>query len=101
MSTKLITKVSGKSDKKAIFRIEKDFSIINIEQIKQELNDIIEKNTSFHLELKNLDNFDLSSIQLLHAVKEKMKSEFTYSIELKDEIKTIIKHSGFEYLLNM
>ena len=101
MSAKLITKTSGKSDKKVIFKIEKDFSIINIEQIIQELTDIIDKTPSFHLELKNLDNFDLSSIQLLHAIKEKMKNSFSYSIELKDEIKTIIKHSGFEYVLNM
>jgi regulator of replication initiation timing len=101
MNTKIINKISGKSDKKPIFRIEKDFSITNIEHIKQELNDLMEKNTSFHLELKNLDNFDLSSIQLLHAVKTKMKENFTFTIELKDENKTIIKHSGFEYLLNI
>jgi MFS superfamily sulfate permease-like transporter len=100
MSNKIIIKTSGKSDKLAAFKIEKDCSIFNIEQVKNELDDIIDKYPSFHLELKNMDNFDLSSIQLLHSLKNKLGDEFTYSIEVKDEIKTIIKHSGFEYLLN-
>jgi MFS superfamily sulfate permease-like transporter len=100
MSNKVIVKTSGKSDKIAVFKIEKDFSIYNIEQVKKELDEIIEKNPSFKLEMKNMDNFDLSSIQLLHSLKNKLGDEFNYSIEVKEEIKTIIKHSGFEYLLN-
>ncbi len=100
MSNKIIVKTSGKSDKLATFKIEKDFSIYNIEQVKNELDDIIEKYPSFHLNLKNMDNFDLSSIQLLHSLKNKLGDEFNYTIDVKDEIKTIIKHSGFEYLLN-
>jgi len=100
MGNKHITKVSGKSEKVPIFRIEKDFSINNIEQVKKELDDIMEKNKIFHLELKNMDNFDLSSIQLLHTLKNKLNDDFNYSIEVKEEIQTIINHSGFEYLLN-
>jgi len=101
MSAKLITKVSGKSDKNAVYRIEKDFSIINVELIKKELGEIVSNNKNLKLELKNLENFDLSSIQLLHSLKNKLNESFSYTIEVKDEIKTIIKHSGFEYLLNM
>ena len=100
MSAKLITKVSGKSDKNAVYRIEKDFSIINVELIKKELGEIVSNNKNLKLELKNLENFDLSSIQLLHSLKNKLNESFSYTIEVKDEIKTIIKHSGFEYLLN-
>jgi MFS superfamily sulfate permease-like transporter len=101
MSTKLITKVSGKSDKNPVYRIEKDFSITNVEAIKNELAELTSGTQSFKLELKNLENFDLSSIQLLHALKNKLNDKFSFSIEVKDEIKTIINHSGFEYLLNM
>ncbi len=100
MSNKLVTKSSGKSDKKQIFKIEKDFSINNIEAIKNELDEIVAKNNSFHLELKNIENFDVSSIQLLYTMKEKLKDNFSYSLELKDEIKTILKRSGFETFLN-
>lgn len=100
MSVKLINKTSGKSDKKLVFKIEKDFSLNNIEQLKSELDEILTKNDSFHLEFKSLENFDLCSIQLLHALKKKMGEKLTYSIEVKDELKTIIKHSGFDYLLN-
>lgn len=100
MNNKHITKTSGKSDKKPVFMIEKDFSINNIEKIKKEFDDIIEKNASFHLELKNMDNFDLSSIQLLSSIKKKMAENFTYTINAKEDIVTILKHSGFENLLN-
>jgi MFS superfamily sulfate permease-like transporter len=100
MSTKHVIKISGKSDKKPIYRIEKDFSINNITHIKKELDEIVEKNKSFHLELNNLDNFDLSAIQLLISIKNKLADNFSYSIQVKEEIKTIIKHSGFENLLN-
>jgi DNA-binding transcriptional regulator GbsR (MarR family) len=100
MSAKHVIKISGKSDKKPIYRIEKDFSINNITHIKKELDEIVDKNKSFHLELTNLDNFDLSAIQLLLAIKNKLANDFSYSIKVKEEIKTIIKHSGFENLLN-
>ncbi len=100
MSNKLVIKTSGKSDKKAIYRIEKDFSINNIASVKKELDEIVEKSKSFHLELNHLENFDLSSIQLLHSIKNHFSQEFSYSIHVKEEIKTIIKHSGFENYLN-
>jgi MFS superfamily sulfate permease-like transporter len=96
MSNKLISKISGKSDKKQIFRIEKEFSINNIVGIKSELDEIVSKSDAFHLELKNIENFDLSALQLLYAVKEKLKEGFTYSIDTKEEIKTILSSSGFE-----
>jgi hypothetical protein len=101
MGAKLINKTNSKNDKKVVYKIEKDFSLINIEQIKVELDTLLTKHDSLHLELKNLDSFDLSSIQLLHALKTKMGDNLSYSLEVKDEIKTIIQHSGFDYLLNM
>lgn len=100
MNSKFITKISGKSDKKSIFMIEKDFSIINIEKVKKELDEIIEKHPNFHLELKNLDNFDLSSIQLLSSIKKKLGDNFSYSVSVKEDVMTILKHSGFENILN-
>jgi len=100
MSAKHVVKTSTKSDKKPVYRIEKDFSINNIAQIKKELDELVDKNKSFHLELVNLENFDLSSLQLLHSIKNRMGNDFSYSVQVKEEIKTIIKHSGFENLLN-
>jgi DNA-binding transcriptional regulator GbsR (MarR family) len=100
MSSKLITKTTGKIDKKPVFTLEKDFSLNNISQVKNELDEIIDKNKEFHLELKNIENFDLSSIQLLHALKNKLGNGFSYSLSVKDEIKTIIMHSGFDNLVN-
>ena len=101
MSNKLINKSTVKTDKKVAFKIEKDLSLNNIEQAKSELEEIISKNPNFHLELKNIDSFDLSSIQLLYAIKSKLKNDFSYTVEMKDELKTIFQHAGFDYILNM
>lgn len=98
MSKNLVNKVSGKSDKNTVYSIEKEFSVGNIEQIKQELDEIIGKNESFTLELKNLDSFDLSAIQLVKALKDKLKDKLIISLDVKDDIRTIIQHSGFEQI---
>jgi hypothetical protein len=99
MSKNLVTKISGKTDKKVIYRIEKDFSINNIDLIKTELSEIVAKNNPFTLELKNIDSFDLSSVQLLKALQNKMKDNLILSIELKDDLKVIIQNAGFENII--
>jgi DNA-binding transcriptional regulator GbsR (MarR family) len=99
MSNKLIVKTSGKSDKKNIYKIEKDFSINNIEAVKSEIDEIISKNNNFHFDIKNIENFDLSAVQLIYVLKEKLKDKFTYSIDIKEEISTILKSSGFENII--
>lgn len=99
MSNKIL-KPSGKVDKKPAFRLEKDFSINNVEHVKAEIDEIAEKNQSFHIDFKGLECFDLSAIQLIHSLGKKLQDKFSYTIEIKDELKAIIKNSGFEYLLN-
>jgi len=99
MAKNLIIKTSGKVDKKVVYKVEKDFSINNVEMIKKELEEIIGKTPAFHLELRNIESFDLSSIQLLKAFSDKMGNDFSVSIDLKDDLKTIIQHAGFENYL--
>jgi MFS superfamily sulfate permease-like transporter len=100
MNTKNISRISAKSDKNSVFKIEKDFSINNVDQVKKELQELVEKYSNITLVIKNVDNFDLSAIQLLHGLKLKLGNSFNYTIEVKEEINTIINHSGFDYLLN-
>ena len=96
MSSKLITKISAKSDKKPIFRIEKAPPPPPPPPLKDELDNIVKDNPVFQLELKNLDSFDLSSIQILHTLKKKLGDNFSYTAEIKEEVKTILNHSGFQ-----
>lgn len=100
MSKQYINKVSEKGDRNIVYLIEKEFSINNVEFIKKELETIIQKNASFVLQIKNIDTFDLSAIQVLSSLKNKMKDNITFDIDLKDDTKTIIEHSGFDYLIN-
>jgi regulator of replication initiation timing len=97
MSNKIVNKVPDKSGKKNKYKIEKDFYVNNIEHIKKELDIILEKNKELTLELKNLENFDLTAIQLLHALKIKMNEKLIIKLDMKDELKTIITNSGFNY----
>ena len=97
MSKSLVNKISAKSDKKVVFRIEKDFSLNTVEQLKIELEEILSKTPSFDLELKNIDCFDLSAVQLLTALKAKMKDKLTIKVELKDDIKLIMQHAGIDF----
>ena len=97
MSKSLVNKISAKSDKKVVFRIEKDFSLNTVEQLKIELEEILSKTPSFDLELKNIDSFDLSAVQLLTALKAKMKDKLTIKVELKDDIKLIMQHAGIDF----
>jgi hypothetical protein len=101
MGNKIVTRVSDKSSKKTKYIIEKELSINNVEQVKKELDEVLAKNDDITLELKNIENFDLTAIQLIHVLKEKLNDKFSYTIEMKDDLKTIITHSGFDNLLSL
>ena len=45
MSNKLIIKIIREIRKKPVFKLEKDFSINNIETLKSEIDEIVSKNT--------------------------------------------------------
>jgi hypothetical protein len=96
MEKKVIIKTSAKSAKAHVFRIEKDFSINNVVNIKSEILEILKTYDQFTLELKSIENFDLTSLQILYSLKLKMKEKLIIKYDLKEDIENIVINSGFD-----
>ncbi len=98
---KKLTKISINSDNEEVHVvIERDFSINNIEQVKVELTEILNKHDKITLELKEIENFDLTSIQLLYSLKKLEKKEIKIKSKIKDDLNNILVNSGFKELIN-
>ncbi len=101
MGESLFIKTNEKVNKKPVYRIEGDYSINNIERIKEELKKILENDKKIHLDIKNIENIDLTAIQLLYSLKKYLKEDFSFGIELKEDQKQILLNSGFGKFFNL
>ena len=100
MDKKYITINKGSSENEVTVVIEKDLSINNIDPIKTELNEIVSKHKTIKVELKNIDNFDLTSVQLLYALKKIPGKKVEITADIKEDLKNIIINSGFKEIIN-
>ncbi|HEY9124556.1 MAG TPA: hypothetical protein PK252_11310 [Bacteroidales bacterium] len=100
MKAKSSNKETITNDKKHTIVIEKDFSLNTIETIKADIDTILDNNKELHLEFKKIESFDLSSIQFLYALKQKLGNNLSFNLDLKPEIKTIINHNGLDKIIN-
>jgi len=90
-------KPSGK-----IFAFEGDFSIQNIENTKDEIQNNI-NTTGVVIDINGVTNLDISFLQLIYSIvshceKNKISIEIASS-GLAEECKSIIKKSGFENII--
>jgi len=100
MDKKYITINKGSSENEVTVVIEKDLSINNIDPIKNELNEIVSKHKTIKVELRNIDNFDLTSVQLLYALKKIPGKKVEITADIKEDLKNIIINSGFKEIIN-
>lgn len=87
-------------DKKNTVVVEKDFSLNTIETVKADIDTILDSSKELHLEFRKIESFDLSSIQFLYALKQKLGKNLTFNLDIKPELKTIINHNGFDKVIN-
>ncbi|MCX7987216.1 MAG: STAS domain-containing protein [Bacteroidales bacterium] len=93
----LIIRTESKNKKRPVYRIEKEVSINNIENIKNEIINLLANETEgFHLELKEIENLDLSGVQLLLSLKNKMGDKFTYALDLRKDQSELLEHTGIK-----
>ncbi|MGC8803320.1 MAG: STAS domain-containing protein [Bacteroidales bacterium] len=91
----VVIRTDSKNKKRPVFRIEKEMSINNIEAIKDELISIISaEKEGFHLELKEIENFDLTAAQLLWALKNTLGEKFSYNLDLSKDQAQLLEHTG-------
>ncbi len=88
------------SDNTAIITLEEDLSINNtennqIETIKKTVNE----NNNIRIVLKNVEDIDLTVIQLLYSIKktcEKEDKKLEFDIKLPQKLDTLLKNTGFD-----
>ena len=100
MDKKYITINKGSSENEVTVVIEKDLTINNIDPIKNELNEIVSKHKTIKVELRNIDNFDLTSVQLLYALKKIPGKKVEITADIKEDLKNIIINSVFKEIIN-
>jgi MFS superfamily sulfate permease-like transporter len=90
-----LKRTDSKNKKRPVFRLERELSINNIESVKGEIDKIISsEKEGFHLELVDIENIDLTAIQILLALKKKLGDRFSFSTDLKKDISVLLEHTG-------
>jgi anti-anti-sigma factor len=89
-----------KDDKSAEVFIEGEFSIGNAERVKDKLLEVMEQYDKIEVKVQNLENIDLSAIQLLLSFRKSLPMDkFKLSLVLREDLKPIIEHAGFNDIL--
>ncbi|TRX71620.1 hypothetical protein [Carboxylicivirga sp. M1479] len=87
---------------KSILRFSGQLIINHIEKITEAVNKLINVNKNLQIEVDNPESVDVTYIQLLLAIKATLSANgksTEINAELKEEIQTLIKNSGFQYVL--
>lgn len=94
-------KERGKKDEKtAEVFIEGDFTIGYAEKVKDRLLDIMEQYERIEVKVQNLENIDLSAIQLLISLRKSMPvGKVKITLLLRDDLKPILEHAGLKDIL--
>ena len=89
-----------KEDKRVEVFIEGEFSIGYTERVKDKLLEIMEQYDKIDVKVQNLENIDLSAIQILLSLKKSLPSDkFKLTVVLRDDLKPIIEHAGLNDIL--
>jgi anti-anti-sigma factor len=89
-----------KEDKTAEIFIEGEFSIGFAERVKDKLLEVLEQYDRIDIKVQNLENLDLSAIQLLVSIKKSLPADkVRLTIVLREDLKPIIEHAGLHDIL--
>jgi len=87
----------------SILRFSGQLIINHIEKITESVKANLKTNKDLKVEIDNPESVDVTFIQLLLSIATTLKGngkKATINAELSDDIKTLVKNSGFEYVLN-
>ena len=88
---------------KMILSFSGQLIINHIENITRIVNEKLNSDKDLQIKIDNPESIDVTFIQLILAVKATVKAsgkDIFIQTELKDELKTLVKNSGFNYILN-
>ena len=79
--------------------LEGELTLHNIETIWDRLREEVLKNNKLIIELRNVENMDLSCLQLLSSI-QRFNSNVKVKMNLSDQLETLLLRGGFSALLN-
>jgi MFS superfamily sulfate permease-like transporter len=82
--------------------LENELTIFSIEIMKDKIIEAVMKYDQIGFELKNVNNIDLTYIQLLYSIKktaEKLNKKVSFNVELSDDIKSLLNNSDLSKVL--
>jgi len=104
MSLIILQPSKRKTVRKTDVFLEGELTVGNIKQLSKEVLEVFERFDIVTFYLKNVQQLDLSCIQLLHYINESFKDKgkkITVSCQLSDDLNALIRNSGYAgWLLN-
>ncbi len=86
-----------------VYEITKELTLNNIEAIFEVIKPDVEDKKNLLIKVNDVDNFDLSAIQLFESIKKScnaLGSKIVFEINLPEELADLISKSGFqEYII--
>lgn len=97
-----IDKKAAKDGQAVEVYLSGELSIQNIVDIKDGLIQLFEKYDKIEIVTRNVESFDIACVQIFYALSRSaahLNKEVTYQIDLPEEIKSVLAHSGLQNLL--
>jgi len=97
-----ITPYEEEGAEKAEMTIRKELTIYTILEIKDNFLEAIEKYNELDVNIKEVDNIDLSFIQLIESLRKTAEAygkTISVSAELTDETRDLVENIGFDPIL--
>ena len=92
----------SKSENKARMIVEKELTIYTVLEIKENFIEAIGQYDALDIQIRNVENLDLSFIQLIESLRktaEEYGKKITISAELVNETRSLVENSGFDPIL--
>lgn len=91
-----------KGESMANIILENELTIFSIESMKDKIIEAVMKYDHVEFALKNVNNVDMTFIQLLYSVKktaETLNKKVSFDVELSDDIKSLLNNSDLSKVL--
>ncbi|MCU4155169.1 STAS domain-containing protein [Carboxylicivirga sp. A043] len=97
------TVIHDELPEQTILRFSGQLIINHIEKIAEAVKSRLKTDKDLQIEIDNPESVDVTFIQLVLSLKATLKANgktTTIISELKPELQTLVKNSGFQYVLN-
>ena len=83
-------------------KLENELTIFSVENMKDKIFDAVKKYNNIKFELKNINNMDLTFVQLLYSVRktaQELNKKVSFTAELSEDIKSLFDNTDLNKIL--